>query len=113
MSERSLRALLDPGLAAGGPAAVAATVVDTARTVFGVPNAALLELRRDLDAVAVTAGAGGSRPVLIGASELPSGLALTTAETERVDGEQALAFGAALRWPDSRGLVFIPLPGSE
>src|SRR3954454_16556601 len=63
MSERSLRALLDPGLAAGGPAAVAATVVDTARTVFGVPNAALLELRRDLHAVAVTAGAGGPAAV--------------------------------------------------
>src|SRR5689334_2790738 len=110
MSERSLRDLLDPGLPPRGPEAVASAVVDTARAVFGVPNAALLEVRRDLRAVAVTAGAGGARPLLVALSDLPVSLDLSPAEPERLEGDAARSFGAALRWPDTRGLVLVALP---
>src|SRR4051794_18425761 len=113
MSQGSLRGLLEPGLAARGPAAVASTIAATAKGAFGVPNAALLELRRDLDAVAVTAGAGASRPLLISLSDLPTSLTRSTTDPDRIEGERALMFGAALRWPDTRGLVVIALPGAE
>ena len=113
MSAASLRGLLDPALASRGPGVVAETIVDTARAVFGVPSAALLEVRPDLGAVAVTAGAGASLPLLVAVSDLPSGLTLSPAEPERVEGDEARAFGAALRWPDSRGLVLVALPGGD
>src|SRR5215207_6055463 len=114
MSDASLRRLLDPGLAARGPAAVADVIVETARAAFSVPHAALLDLRSELDAVAVMAGAGGApgTPLLLGLGALPDGVGLATAP-ERLHGEPAAALGAALGWESCRGIVVSTLPGAE